>query len=79
MSLKKLGAAVFAVLAIGAVMASSAFAAPTTGNSQWYVNGSKLTGSTGVTCAKTGTEPIVLASEVAGAKVKLDATNVECL
>jgi hypothetical protein len=81
MSLKKLGAGIFAVLAISAVMASSAFAAPTTGNSQWYINGSKLASGSSetVTCAKTGTEPITLASTVAGAAVKLTATGVECV
>jgi hypothetical protein len=45
MSLKKLGVALLTVFALGAFMASSAFATNnwSENNSQWYVGGEKLT------------------------------------
>jgi hypothetical protein len=62
-------------------MASTAFAEPTTGNSQWYINGSKLASGSSetVTCAKTGTEPIILSTTIGGGAITIRSTNVECV
>lgn len=80
MSLKRLGAALLASLALAAVFASSAFATATTSNSHWRVAGTKL--SSGETreikCSKAGTENLVLAGTVAGAATEITATTLEC-
>jgi hypothetical protein len=72
-SLKVLGLAVVAVLALSAVMASAASA------KQWYVNGSAtpLAGSETVSC-KTATG-FTLTSKVGEITLVLKATGVECL
>ncbi|HXF30549.1 MAG TPA: hypothetical protein VN522_03430 [Solirubrobacterales bacterium] len=77
MSLRKLGAAVFAVLAIGAVTADNAFAAPTTGKSHWNVNVAKLSGTSAFACSSTGT--FSLKSSIAGSPLWLTANPVSCL
>lgn len=88
MSLKKLGAATFAVLLIGAVMASSAFATATTTAAEWYTGaspGTTLTGSKTIT-AKIGTngtvgKKFVLKSTIGtnNVPVEITATGVECV
>ncbi|MGH2938701.1 MAG: hypothetical protein ACRDPE_11350 [Solirubrobacterales bacterium] len=79
MKLRKFGLALVVVSALAAVMASSAFAAATTGKSQWYVGGAKLANgaSKNVTCKSTGN--LTLEGTVLGLKTKLTATGVECL
>ena len=79
MSLKKLGIALGAVLAIGALLASSAFASPVTNKAQW-VNGAgeTITGKT-VTCAKAGAGKLVLKSTILGSPGEITAEQVECI
>jgi hypothetical protein len=86
MSLKKLGAVMVAVLAIGAIVASSASAAVSTSAAQWYTGtgtGTTLAGEQAIT-ASIGTNSevgakFVLKSTIAGKTVELNATGVECV
>jgi hypothetical protein len=68
-SLKLVGLAVVAVMAFGAVAANAASAR------SWNVNGSALSGSTGVTCSGG---PFTLGTEIGGLAIQLHATGVEC-
>jgi hypothetical protein len=78
MRLKKLGMALFVVAALGAVLASSAFATATTTEANWFVNGSKLAATATPTVAnKTGTTAKFV-TEVAGQPVELTSTAVTC-
>ncbi|MBS1893795.1 MAG: hypothetical protein JST59_21050 [Actinobacteria bacterium] len=85
MSLKKLGITLGIVMALGAVMASSASAAAVTVNARWYVNGVGLNKgeSRPVTCkaTKTGTGETGLSftSTVLKTKFVLSAASIECL
>jgi hypothetical protein len=80
MSRKKLGSMlVVAALALGSLMAASAFASPTETTGSWKVEGTTLSGSAAVSChVKSGTS-ITLAGSLGGANVKLNATGVECV
>jgi hypothetical protein len=82
MSLKKLGAMVVAVLAIGAIIASSASAAATTEAAEWYTGtGSGTTlpvGTDQAITASIGTK-FQLNSSVGGTPVELTATGLECV
>jgi hypothetical protein len=82
MSLKKLGVALLALVALGAFMANSAFAAnefkePAKG--AWYVGGTKLAEGTTKTLntAAIGTQK--LNTTVAGTPLDITATGVECV
>jgi hypothetical protein len=86
MSLKKLSAVVFAVLAISAVMASSAFAAAETKAGEWYTGaspGTTLAGSVTAT-ATVGEHPVIgkkgqLNGTIAGQPVKITSTGISCV
>ena len=79
MSLKKLGIALGAVLAIGALLASSAFASPVTNKAQWVNSeGEAITGKT-VTCAKAGAGNLVLKGTILGSPAEITAEQVECI
>jgi hypothetical protein len=81
MKIKTLGLALVALVALGAVLASSAFATPVTKKSQWE-SGAKgetaITGTPAVKCSKRGEENFTLKGVVLGAETELTATNVEC-
>jgi hypothetical protein len=79
MSLKKLGLAIGAIMMIGAIMASSAFAEATNPASQWYVGGSKLASgsSKNVHCGIEGS--LQLTGTVGVTAVTLQATGIDCL
>ena len=77
MSLKKIGMALVAVLALGAVMANTAFGAATTTDVQWYLNGSSLSASQAVTSGLVGTA--TLETEVGETPLKLASTGLECV
>jgi len=80
MSMKRLGVALLASLALTAVFASSAFATATTVKSKWKSAGSVLaSGETrAVTCSRTGSENLVLRGTVAGLATEITASAVEC-
>lgn len=78
MNLKKLGMALAAVLALGAVLASSALGAATTSDVQFYTGtspGTLLSGSESI--AVTGSSE--LETTVAGTALKLKSTETECV
>jgi hypothetical protein len=78
MSLKKFGAVFGAFMALGAVLAVSAFATATQpANSAWYVGGAKLSGSTAVKCHSEGN--LVLTGSILGEPAEIVATGVECV
>jgi hypothetical protein len=80
MRLKKLGLALFAVAALGAILASSALAAAVTQDVKWYTGakpGTELTGSLSVTAEQEGSG--TFETTVAGEKLIVSATEVECL
>lgn len=77
MSLRKLGAVLLAVLAIGVVTASSAFAAPSTIKGYWLVKGATPSPSASVKCSKAS-EKISLKGTIAGVSTSITATGVEC-
>jgi hypothetical protein len=82
MSIKKLGLALVAVLALAGIMAGSAFATATATKGHWVVSGSWLGASESktVTCAKaSGAANFKLAGKVLGSEIELEATGVECL
>ncbi len=77
MKLKKLGAALVVVAALGAILASSAFATATTTDVQWYTGaspGTLLSGSETVS-----TELIGAATLATGPSSVLHVTGIECL
>ena len=79
MNLKKFGMALVAVLALGAVMANTAFGAATTTDVQWYLNGSStaLSGSQAATSGLVGTG--TLETEVGETPLTLNSTGLECV
>jgi hypothetical protein len=79
MSLKKFGAALIAVLALGAVMASSAFALPTTPvGTQLYVNGVKKAAGASESLVCSAGTPLILKGTVAGAATEIKAKKLTC-
>ncbi len=88
MSLKNLGVAMMAVLALGAVFATSAFAGtPNTNKASWTTGTTKNANTipTGkangkaIKCRKTAASPnFALTGTVAGSPAKLTATGVSC-
>jgi hypothetical protein len=78
MKLKSLGIALFAFVALGAVLASSAFATPVTKKSSWLEGSTKITAAKEVKCSKRGTANFVLKGTVLGAETELTATGLEC-
>ena len=80
MSLKRFGTILVAMLALGAVLASSAFAAAETKPSVWRINGAKAV--EGLTCASgehEGSPNLFLKSEIGTTPVELKATGIECI
>jgi hypothetical protein len=71
MGLKKLGAVVVAVLAVGGLFASVALA------QQWCVNGVKLASGSSLAATAKTTSTIVLVSKLFGSSLKLTATGLE--
>lgn len=78
MRLKKLGAALFVVVALGAIIASSAFAAATTTAKPWVVNGSVLSGSKTAEAEIVSGTKAQFATTVSGTAVELEATGIGC-
>ena len=77
MRLKKLGATLIVIGALGAVLASSALAAAVTEDVQWYTGtspGTVLTGSETITASLSGS-----ATLNTGSSVKLGVTGIECV
>ena len=80
MRLKKLGAALVVVAALGAVLASSAFAAATTTDVKWYTGaapGTELSGSATAASEQVGASSFK--TTVAGEAIELSSTNIECV
>ena len=80
MRLKKLGAALVVVAALGAVLASSAFAAATTTDVKWYTGaspGTELSGSAEAKTSQVGSS--TFETTVSGVAIKLHSTNTECV
>jgi hypothetical protein len=77
--LRRLGAAVLAVVAIGAVLASSAFATATTTAANWYTGttGTLLSGSATLTASASGSTKIV--TVISGEPVEIQASSVTCV
>jgi hypothetical protein len=84
MSIKKLDLALVAVLALAAVMASSAFGAVETKASQWYTNGSStpLVGSKAVTASMIEDPGLGVLSkfntEIGGIPIEFTSNSIEC-
>jgi hypothetical protein len=78
MSLKRIGIALVASLALAAVFASSAFATATTTNSFWREAGTKLSSGTTKAVKCSAAENFILAGTVAGAATEIKATTLEC-
>ena len=83
MSLKKLGAVLFCVLALGAVIAGSAFAENewSEGTSAWYTGaspGTKSPDGQQKLFTASAAAPIVLESTLLGEHLKLEAGGLEC-
>jgi hypothetical protein len=76
MNLKKLGTALVVVLALGAVMASSAFAVATTTDVKWRDSAGEITGSPEMSMAET--ENFILTSTIAGSPLELKSTAISC-
>ncbi len=77
MKLKKLGAALVVVAAVGAVLASGALAAATTTDVKWYTGagaGTELTGSETVAVEQVGT-----LTQVSSGSIVLHATGTNCV
>jgi hypothetical protein len=79
MRLRKLGAALVVIAALGIVLASSSFAAATTTDVKWYTGspGTELSASETVSAKQAGTG--TLTTTIAGTAVKLSATGTECV
>ena len=83
MNLKKFGMALFAILVLGAVMASSALAVAEKEKAQWYLNGSETpitekkeeTATAGLAEGTKG----VLETEVGETPLTLESAGLECL
>ena len=76
--LRRLGKAAFATLAIGAILASSAFATASTTAAKWYTDsGTLLTGSATLTASASGVSKI--ATVVSGVPVEIQANSVSCV
>jgi hypothetical protein len=79
MGLKKTGAVILLMLVVSALTAPAAGATPTTASKTfWYANGSKLTGSNTVDCAKAGTGNLTIRGTLLGASLELTATGINC-
>jgi hypothetical protein len=77
MSLKKLSVMVVAVLALTAIVATSANAAVSTTAAQWFKGGTALgEGNTGI--EGQATENGILKSEIGSTKIKLQSTAFSC-
>jgi hypothetical protein len=77
MSLKRLSLMVAAVLALTAVVATSANAAVSTTAAQWFKNGTALT-ETGVAIEGEKTENGIFKSEIGTTKIELQSTQFSC-
>jgi hypothetical protein len=79
MRLKKLGAALVVVAALGAVLASSAFATASTEDVKWFTgSGTELTGSETMSAEAVGTGTFTTESE-GGTKYVLQSKKVSCV
>jgi len=78
MSVKRLGIALVASLALAAVFASSAFATATTTKSFWREAGTKLSSGTTKAVKCSAAENFILKGTVAGAETEIKATTLEC-
>ena len=82
MSLKKLVVALFAVLALSAVVANSAMAAATETNGFWYKGATKLENGTAkglaVTCSQVGEATLTTTVGTNETPLKLKATSTTC-
>jgi hypothetical protein len=78
MKLMRLGLASTALLALAAVLSSSAFATPVTKKSSWLAGSTRLTAATNFACSKRGASNFVLKGTVLGAETEVVATGVEC-
>jgi hypothetical protein len=77
MSLKRLSLMIVAVLALTAVVATSANAAVSTTAAQWFKNGTALT-ETGVAIQGEATEDFVFISEIGSTRIELRAMKISC-
>ena len=77
MSLKRLGIALVASLALAAVFASSAFATATTTKSFWREAGTKLSSGTTKAVKCTASTPFIFKFSVAG-EIEIEAQKLEC-
>jgi len=78
MSLKRLGIALVASLALAAVFASSAFATATTTKSFWTTGGASLASGSTAAVKCSAAENFILKGTVAGAETEIKATTLEC-
>ena len=79
MSLKKLGIALGAVLAIGALLASSAFASPVTNKAQWVNSAGETISGNSVTCANSGAGNLQLGFTFLGSPGLIEAEQVSSI
>jgi hypothetical protein len=81
MRLKNLGAALFVLVALGAVLASSAFAAAVTEDVKWYTGGGSgtLLGSSETVSSTIASSPATFTTHVAGTLYEIRATGINCL
>jgi hypothetical protein len=76
--LRTLGLSLLATAAIGAVLASSAFATATTTAANWYTgSGTLLSGSATLTASASGVTKIV--ATIGGVPVEIQANSVSCV
>jgi hypothetical protein len=77
--LRRLAAASLALVAVGAILASSAFATATTTAANWYTSttGTLLTGSATLTASASGVTKI--ATVISGEPVEIQANSVSCV
>jgi len=78
MSVKRLGIALVASLALAAVFASSAFATATTTKSFWREAGTKLSSGTTKAVKCSAGASFILKGTVAGAETEIKAAKLEC-
>jgi hypothetical protein len=78
MSIKKVGFTLAALLALSAVMASSAFATATTNNSFWYKSGAKIGAAEPEVACSKASEKLTLNSEIGTTPIELQATGISC-
>jgi hypothetical protein len=81
MKLKKFGTVMVAILAIGAVMASSAFATATTTAQPWTVgsSGTKLESGKTKTVTASASGATTFKSTVSGTTLELSSSNISCV